>query len=455
MRRKSIWQTFRRRSAYCQKARARGSLPAMMPKGFAMFSVLGSRIARVVTLAGLSVIVFTEQASAEPRAHTHIICVGDSITEGHPDYTRWSEVLQTKLGDQVKVENFGASGSTLMTNTGISYNPQPARDAASAAGVGSTPSVIIALGTNDSKDTSWAASADQATQFRTDLRAMIQSFRDLESAPVVYVALPPWAAYNGFGILNERIEAEIIPAIQEIAKEMGVFVIDTHSPTLARPELQIDGVHPNNEGGQVLADVFYKGLNREPVVNLEGTIAGRVPTLKVTLREDNVPVDHVEFLIDEKPAGTDAEAPYEWTPDETTPLADGEHDVVARVFDTTLATGDSPIAKLAVSADAVTFTPGEPVDLGTGGVATSTGGSAATTGGGGATASGGSATSGGPGAGGGGTTATPAAAPAGCSAGPGPGARWAPWALGGVVLGLGLLGRRGRRAHPVRVSDAS
>jgi lysophospholipase L1-like esterase len=207
-------------------------------------------------------------ADAQQRVPTHVACVGDSITFGFgasSSATNYPADLQKLLGSTVKVQNFGHSGATMLSTGDLPYVQQPEYASAttfvSGAGASAVVDVIIMLGTNDSKPVNWTSEAgDSSAQFRTDCAAMVDHFASLPTHPVVYLALPPTAYTNTFGISGTLIHDAIIPIIEQFAAQKGMPIIDVNTPTAGQPSLFVDGVHPNDTGYQLVAQIMYDGL---------------------------------------------------------------------------------------------------------------------------------------------------------------------------------------------------
>jgi hypothetical protein len=89
----------------------------------------------------------------------------------------------------------------------------------------------------------------------------------------VYLALPPRAFANTYGISGTIIHDQMLPLIQQVAAAKEVPVIDVDTPTAPHPELFPDGVHPNDTGYALVAQVMYDGLRSAAVT---GGDAGQV-----------------------------------------------------------------------------------------------------------------------------------------------------------------------------------
>ncbi len=207
--------------------------------------------------------------SAEHHTETiRIACVGNSITYGlrldDREQHNYPTVLNRLLGDKVAVLNAGVSGATLLKRGDLPYWQTAAfRDATAVE----PHVVIIKLGTNDTKH----RNAPHRDEFADDLRALIDHFIGLPSNPSVWICYPT-PMYSVFRLMSDRaLRREIIPAIEQVAREKGVPVIDLYQTLDHAPELFPDGVHPNAQGAEKIAHAVWaavrdtvRDLNPEP-----------------------------------------------------------------------------------------------------------------------------------------------------------------------------------------------
>ena len=208
------------------------------------------------------------QAAAQVRTPTHVACVGDSITYGYMASSAsasYPSVLQKLFGSSVKVMNYGHNSATMLSVGDLPYQTLSEYTAAttfvSGAGTTAVVDVIIMLGTNDSKSYNWmSGTSTRAQQFVTDCGAMVDHFASLSTHPLVYLALPPRAFANTYGISGTIIHDQILPLIQQVAAAKGVPIIDVDTPTASHSELFPDGVHPNDTGYALVAQVMHDGL---------------------------------------------------------------------------------------------------------------------------------------------------------------------------------------------------
>jgi acyl-CoA thioesterase I len=358
-----------------------------------------------VSLSASALSFITVTAGAAPRKPTHVACVGDSITQGSgatSPSTNYVSQLQVLLGDQVNVQNFGRSGTTMLS-TGFGDRPYildskytDATNFVSSAPDGAVVSVIIILGANDSKPQNWdpANKPKNDQQYLKDYLAMVSHFSGLPSKPVVYAAFPLATGNNPCcAIRGNVIRDQQIPLIKQVAMEKHVPLIDLNTPTSGHPEYFGDGVHPNDAGYLVMAKLVKAGLEREPTVSIVSPTAGAMPgagmlALTAMASGDTVNIASVEFFEGLTSLGTATAAPFtlDWV------ATSGSHTVTAQATDTTRANKTS---------EPVSFTVKEAVAGGAGGAGGSggvaSGGAGAS--GGGASGKAGATMGGAPGAG--------------------------------------------------------
>lgn len=214
-------------------------------------------LAVVATVAGLRAAPPEPINPADFKGEVKVACVGDSITQGSgiadPAKNAYPGQLQSLLGDQWKVGNFGLSGRTLLKKGDFPYwNEKVYQDAKDFA----PDIVIIKLGTNDTKPQNFAHEAD----FVADYTALVKSFQELESKPRVYLCRPcPVLEPGNFGISDKNLQV-FIERLDALAKELNLGVIDFHQALKDKPELIPDRVHPNAEGAEVMARTAYQAL---------------------------------------------------------------------------------------------------------------------------------------------------------------------------------------------------
>ncbi len=200
--------------------------------------------------------------SSAQEARIKVACVGNSITFGAGIKDRenhtYPVMLGRMLGTEYEVKNFGFSARTLLNKGDRPYMKETMfQDALNYL----PDVVVIKLGTNDTKPENWRFKKD----YPIDMETMVNAFRSLSSHPKVYLCYPAKAYAVQWGINDSIIVNEVIPMIDQIAKKMGLTVIDLHTPTEGMKELFPDNIHPNPKGAAVLAREVYKAITNRSV----------------------------------------------------------------------------------------------------------------------------------------------------------------------------------------------
>ena len=201
-----------------------------------------------------------------PRAgQKRMACVGDSITygcfvPGQPwnSYPRQlGRMLGRMLGRGYCVGNFGYTNRTALKKADHPYTAEKLYRQSLAF---QPDIVLLMLGSNDTKAINWNAEA-----YARDLGELIESYRELESRPQVFLLLPPpvfpFCGKVRWDIRSEVLENEVLPICRRVAEEKGVPVIDIHSAFIGRKELFVDGCHPNARGARVIAEAAQLKIN--------------------------------------------------------------------------------------------------------------------------------------------------------------------------------------------------
>jgi acyl-CoA thioesterase I len=213
-------------------------------------ALLALIIAVLTVLSGVETYMLsTSQSIDNKAAPIRVACVGDSLTRG----TEYTLDLWSMLGDDYIVGDFGLGGATVDADSGSGY----VNDTAFTVAEDFQPNiVIIMLGTND-------ASLDlneSAASFISDYTALVTAFQSLESKPAVWVVAPP-PIYENPGNLSEAVLAQkIIPAIQQVAQQMNLPLIDVHTSLVGHEDYFIDGIHPKAGGAKIIAQTIYAAL---------------------------------------------------------------------------------------------------------------------------------------------------------------------------------------------------
>ena len=185
------------------------------------------------------------------NAQIKIACIGNSITQGSSTASYPSQ-LAIHLGSNYDVENYGQGSTTVLQNTDIPYIGCDHYYFSIA-----TPHdvVLILLGTNDSQEKYW----EHHEYIKEDYLDLINDYKNYPNHddPTFILGLPPPIFLEGSQ--NAHI-VETISIIKQIAKETGYIIADFYSVLDGKPELFTDGVHPNYDGAEIMAEVAYNAI---------------------------------------------------------------------------------------------------------------------------------------------------------------------------------------------------
>lgn len=189
-----------------------------------------------------------------------VACVGNSITYGtgiaNRDTDSYPAQLQTLLGPQYTVGNFGKPGATLLVHGHRPYIQQEEYQKALhfAADI-----VIIHLGINDTDPRNWPNYRDE---FVHDYVQLIKSFKKVNPQCRILVAhMTPIAdRHPRFISGTQQWHEEIQKAISVVGQVSQAEVIDFHTPLYPYPILLPDAIHPNEEGAHLLAQTAYSAI---------------------------------------------------------------------------------------------------------------------------------------------------------------------------------------------------
>jgi lysophospholipase L1-like esterase/pimeloyl-ACP methyl ester carboxylesterase len=172
------------------------------------------------------------------------------------------------LGDKWLVRNFGVSGRTMLKKGDFPYWKEEAWTEAKAF----LPDVVvIKLGTNDTKPQNWKYS----NEFLADSRAMVRELKKLSSHPVIYLCKPVPAYASRWGINDSTIVHGVIPAVEKLAKEENLQVIDLYSALSGMATLFPDQIHPNAESAGLMAQRIAKQLTGKDITVANAQYPGK------------------------------------------------------------------------------------------------------------------------------------------------------------------------------------
>ena len=199
-------------------------------------------------MAGSGMAFYTIMAINAPHP-IRVACVGDSITQG----SEYPSKLQTLLGSDFTVRNFGVSGSTVSLNSIKPYMKQTAfRNAADF----DPQIVVIMLGTNDANP----QITQNAENFEADYVQLITSFEELEGNQAVWVVKSPPIFSTNSDYNNTYLAETVLPQIDNVANQLDLPTIDMYRAFGNHSDYFMDGVHPNADGASLIASNIYDAI---------------------------------------------------------------------------------------------------------------------------------------------------------------------------------------------------
>ncbi len=196
-------------------------------------------------------------------------CVGDSNTYGAEATDRsryaWPIQIRDMLGDKYETRNFGVNGALMMNHLNDAWKNKTAYSDNKAY---DPDIIVIALGTNDSKDGYW-----DAVKFKNSYIDLINEFKSYSAEPEIYMAIPIRAYSSTWSINDQTIREQVIPAMKEVAREKGLPLIDLYAVTNNIASLMAsDGIHPRDEGLRIMARKIADIIQlKKPVIQINSS----------------------------------------------------------------------------------------------------------------------------------------------------------------------------------------
>lgn len=248
-----------------------------------------SRWCRALLVAGLTTFSgWLAAAPAMPTQPLRVACVGNSVTYGfrlpNPATQSYPSQLQLLLGDSYQVRNFGHSGATLLRQ---GHRPYIAQQAYRDALAFKADIVVIHLGLNDTDPRNWPRYRDA---FIGDYLQLIQDFRDANPKARILICrmTPITSGHARFKAGTRDWFLQIQHAIEQVAAQAHVQLIDLHQPLYHFPQLFEDSLHPNPQGALILSRTVaqaitgqYGGLQVSPIYT-DGMVLPRQKTIPLT-----------------------------------------------------------------------------------------------------------------------------------------------------------------------------
>jgi acyl-CoA thioesterase I len=215
--------------------------------------LLAIGLAILIASSGVASLYMLSSGS-DDKGKIRVACVGDSITGG----TDYPPDLWMLLGENYTVGNFGVPGSTASLD---SENPYVNNTAFQDAKDFEPNIVIIMLGTNDAN----SQITPNHKTFVDDYVRLVKVFQALSSKPQIYLVKPPPVFCNGTAPSAEYFRDNVIPIIEQAAKQANVPIIDVYSAMANQSVFFPDGVHPNSQGANLIAYEVYKAITSQNV----------------------------------------------------------------------------------------------------------------------------------------------------------------------------------------------
>jgi acyl-CoA thioesterase-1 len=215
--------------------------------------LLAIGLAILIASSGVASLLFLTFGNKKPSADKiRVACVGDSITGG----TDYPVELWMLLGANYTVGNFGVGGSTVSLDSGKPYMNESVFQEAKEF----QPNiVIIMLGTNDANP----LISPNNDSFVEDYVKLVGAFQALSTKPKIYLVKPPPVFSNGTCPNAEYFRGNVIPAIEQVANQTDLPIINLYSALANSSDFFPDGVHPNGEGAILIAKEIYKAITSQ------------------------------------------------------------------------------------------------------------------------------------------------------------------------------------------------
>jgi acyl-CoA thioesterase I len=178
-----------------------------------------------------------------------VACVGDSITER----SGYTEKLASMLGSNYSVGNFGVSGTTVTLESETPYMMESKFRSAESF---QPEIVVIMLGTNDAREDY----SKYQESFEEEYSELISSFQHLSSKPGIVLVRSPPIFNNNLFLNGTTLSDSVIPHIDHVANNLNLPVVDVYDAFGDHSEYTADGVHPTNEGADIIASEVYNSI---------------------------------------------------------------------------------------------------------------------------------------------------------------------------------------------------
>jgi lysophospholipase L1-like esterase len=204
-----------------------------------------------------------------------VLVFGDSITQGYWDTEGgWVDRLR-KSYDELQVQDLQGRDDPTIFNLGVSADTtrdilaRIEAETIARTRHGNLPIVVVQIGVNDSSTDHGTVRVELAT-YKQNLIAIIEKMKPLSSR-LIFVGLSGCdetkttpTAWGNYHYTNAAIKA-YETAMSDIAHSYGVpfmVVFDSFmAVAAANTHLLPDGLHPNNEGHELICKIVRSRLN--------------------------------------------------------------------------------------------------------------------------------------------------------------------------------------------------
>ena len=216
--------------------------------------ILAVGIAILIIALSLIVIFSQSLVSSNSGANARVACIGDSIT----NVTGYPSDLQALLGSGSKVGNFGYDGSAIDFQAERTYFGS---ESFVAARLFQPTTVVIMLGTNDARTNLNGQIDEFVHDYEFMIERIVNGSHPFAGQPKIYLVIPPPIFQNDINLTISTFAEQIIPKIRQVASDLCLPLIDVYTPLVSHPEDFSDGVHPNAQGAQIIANTIYQAIN--------------------------------------------------------------------------------------------------------------------------------------------------------------------------------------------------
>jgi acyl-CoA thioesterase-1 len=212
----------------------------------------------ILILAVSLIVVFSQSLASSNKDQNavdlaRVACMGDSIT----NITGYPTDLQALLGSTSNVGNFGYDGAAVNLQSDRTYYGS---QSFYQARVFQPTTIVILLGTNDARTNLNAQSGNFVHDYELMIKSIISGVHPFAGQPKIYLVLPPPIFQNNINLTSSIFTEQIIPKIRQVASDLGLPLIDVYTPLLNHPEDFSDGVHPNAQGAQIIANTICQAI---------------------------------------------------------------------------------------------------------------------------------------------------------------------------------------------------